>query len=317
MNRYSVFGGCLRSELEFPELPEAVDDRVDWTFTISDTPPADPPTEALGRDRVDDPIEVRSFRTEGGFRLEYDDTGTFDVLRAGKEIVWYRPPDASDEAARLDVIGRVLALALHASGSFCLHASAVAIAGGAVGFIAPKFHGKSTLALALAGAGGRLITDDTLAVDLVPTPSARPGIQTVRLWEDSAAAVGLGQGSVVVEGSGKYRVHDRPRLRPVRRKAPLVALYALAPKTPVPGEPAAQRTLLPPTRAVLALVGQSKLGPLLGGSEGPVHFRRAAALAGTVPVYTLEVVRDLDRLDDVVDTVLEWHHGRVTEAVGK
>src|SRR5690606_20856569 len=102
--------------------------------------------ELLGAAPVDVGVEVRLFRIPGGFRLTYDDTGSFDVLSEGAEVVWYRVPGVAISAVRTDLLGRVLALALHSAGIYCLHASAVELAGSAVGFMAPKFRGKSTLA---------------------------------------------------------------------------------------------------------------------------------------------------------------------------
>jgi hypothetical protein len=34
---------------------------------------------------------------------------------------------------------------------------------------------------------------------------------------------------------------------------------------------------------------------------------QAAAIAETVPVYTLSVVRDLDRIEEVAGTIVGWH----------
>jgi hypothetical protein len=68
-----------------------------------------------------------------------------------------------------------------------------------------------------------------------------------------------------------------------------------------------ERTLLPPARAALVLIGHSKLGSLLGGSESPVLLERAAAIAASVPVHRLMVARDLDRLPEVAARILAWH----------
>jgi hypothetical protein len=50
-----------------------------------------------------------------------------------------------------------------------------------------------------------------------------------------------------------------------------------------------------------------KAGVLLGGPEATVVLDRAVAVAREVPVYTLHVVRDLNRLADVVAQLVEWH----------
>jgi len=112
MNSYHVFGGVLRSELAFPELDVAERGDPDWTLTVTFTPAPDVPLgPQLGEDRVDVDVLVHSYATPSGFRLVYDDTGVFDVSEGGRAIRWHRPPSADLEAGRLDVLGRVLALA--------------------------------------------------------------------------------------------------------------------------------------------------------------------------------------------------------------
>jgi hypothetical protein len=60
-------------------------------------------------------------------------------------------------------------------------------------------------------------------------------------------------------------------------------------------------------QAALRLIGNAKLAPLLGKSESPVLFERSVRIARQVPVYELHVVRDLERLDDVVACIQSWH----------
>jgi len=307
MKHYTVFGGHLSSELELPELPAAAPAGADWVLRVSNTlPPATSSREELGVASVDEGVAVRLFAVPGGYRLVYDDTGTFDVRGGGSEITWYPAPGASPALAQLDVLGRVLALAFHAAGIYCLHASAVALEGGAVGFIAPKFHGKSTTAYALVHAGGRLITDDTLPVLFGDPPLVRPGVQRVRLWGDSVSAVGA-NAAEGGEGMGKFVVDDLSAQQLLRGTAPLVALYLLAPVAANPGGEAVVRSRLSPVESALALVGHAKIGALLGGSERQVLFKRAVELAGVVPVYRLSIARDFERLSEVAGQIAEWH----------
>lgn len=307
MNHYTVFGGQLSSELELPELPRSEPASADWGLRVSnDSPPVPPSREELGSVPVDDGVEVRLYAVPGGYRLEYDDTGTFDIRRDGSELIWYPAPGASPALAQLDILGRVLALALHAAGVYCLHASAVALDGGAIGFIAPKFHGKSTTAYALVDAGARLITDDTLPVSVGRPPLVRPGVQRVRLWGDSVGAVGA-RAVEGGEGVGKYVVDDLPAQRLLRGTSPLVALYLLSPVVANPDGAAVARSRLSPVESALALVGHAKIGALLGGSERPVLFRRAVELAGVVPVYRLAIARDFERLPEVAGQLASWH----------
>jgi hypothetical protein len=309
MNCYQVFGGVLRSELEFPELDAATRTDVDWTLFVTTSPAPDVPVgPPLGEDKVDQGVMVRSYVTPTGFRLVYDDTGVFDVSAGGREIRWHRPAAADLEAGRLDVLGRVLALALHAEGWLSLHGSAVALAEGAVAFLAPKGNGKSTLAFALMRAGAALMTDDTVVIDSGSPPTVRPGVQSVRLFRDSAdwlSAPAPIAGTSDIKATFGQLSDDARRLT----RAPLAALYLLE---SVPAgtiaEPLARERLEGPA-AVLGLLGQTKIGALLGGAEAPTVFASVVALAERSPIYKLRVARDYDRLGIVVDRIMAWHGG--------
>jgi len=316
MNYYNIFGGRLSSELELSELPRLEPGPPTWTLRISTEMPARPSGERLGEVETMESMRARLYRIPAGFRIEYDDTGTFDILEAGTDLVWYPAPGASPELVQMDLLGRVLALAHHSAGSYCLHASAVAVGGGAVAFMAPKFHGKSTTAFALVRSGARLITDDTLAITLDTQPLVSPGIQTLRLWEDSAAANGLDP-ALAEEALGKYLVGDLPYHQVTHEPIPLKAVYLLSPVVSHDEGSAVRRTLLPSTHAALSLIAHSKLSGLLGGSEMPVLLDRAARITDIVPVYRLAITRDFMRLPEAVAQLLEWHgHSHLLQGVG-
>jgi hypothetical protein len=309
MNSYQVFGGVLRSELEFPELDRATRGEPDWTLTVATSPAPDAPLgEPLGEDKVDQGVMVRSYVTPRGFRLVYEDTGVFDITAEGREVRWYRPESADVEAGRLDVLGRVLALALHASGWLSLHGSAVAMADGAVAFLAPKGNGKSTLAFALMRAGAALMTDDTVVIGSGSPATVRPGVQSVRLFQDSAAWLSAPApiaGTSDVKATFGQLSDDARRLT----RAPLAALYLLE---SVPAGTIAEpleRQRLDGPEAVFGLLGQTKIGALLGGSEAPIVFASVVALAEESAIYKLRVTRDYERLGTVVERIMGWHGG--------
>ena len=177
---YEVFGGTLESELPIDELPPSREPSADWTLRIVDSASVMPDGELLGTDTVFGDTSVRGYRRAGGFSLVFDDTGRFDVSADGSVITWYRPPDVVVESARADITSRVLALALHATGVFTLHASAVSIGDAGVAFIAPKQHGKSTLCSALVLRGARALSDDTVPVRPGPQPRLSPGLPRLR-----------------------------------------------------------------------------------------------------------------------------------------
>ncbi|MCC6318858.1 MAG: hypothetical protein IT361_14345 [Gemmatimonadaceae bacterium] len=306
MYSYDVFAGTLKAPFQFPELQQT-SGPASWILERGDIPSPLDPASLIGDDDVYGEVKVRCYRTMQGHSLVYDDTGRFDVSD-GALIRWFAPHDADDsllEAVRADVVGRVLALALHQHDVLCLHASAVSINGRGIALLAPKMHGKSTLATALVRGGARLLSDDTVPVTPDATPLVRPGVHQLRLWKDSAsrlAAERMGESA-----PARKVVLDHFDEGTVQRSAvPLAALYVLLPSAPDDAE-SARRSVLTEIQATLALVEHAKLGPLLGRKDAGLMFEQSAAIARRVPVYLLHVARDLDRLADAAATILGWH----------
>jgi hypothetical protein len=331
MHDYSIFGSCLRSAIAFPELRASRDPEPRWTLSMTHTAPALENAHVLGTDAAIPEAVVSLYKSTAGYRLQYADTGSFDISPDGRDIDWSPAAASSLPAARLDVISQVLPLALYASGLFCLHGSAVAFESGAIGFLAPSFFGKSTLAMAMAGAGvgARILTDDVLAVEPRTPVTAWPGVHSVRLWDDSARRI-IGD-HAGLQSVGAYQLQRRdgkpwptepfngtsvtskqilsrlPEDRLMLQRTVLKAIYLLAPTKAGGNPPPARRSLVPPVRAAVSLVQHAKLGALLGKSEAPVLFDRAVRVAAAVPVYELAIVRDLDRIPDVVAQLTDWH----------
>ena len=307
MPDYSVYGGCLRSEIPFASLPPGKG-APQWKLRRASGEPIVTDLRALGEDQVDAATRVRLFRHAHGFRLVYDDTGVFDVDASGTRIDWYAGPASPPEAVQLDVLGRVIPTAMHAAGALCLHGSAVELATGAVAFLAPKRHGKSTLAHALARAGARVVTDDVVAIDLEPEPRMRPGVPQLRLMRDAARRLGASEEAPAGAG-GKIIVEPGEESRTARASLPFSALYLLRPVRPDTAVESAARTPLAGVAAAISLLPEARLAPLLGKREASVLLERAIRLLTTVPVYTLRIARDFDLLDDVVARLLAWHGG--------
>ena len=305
---YQVFGGRLRSELPFPELPVATPGGdPTWDLVLRHHPAERVDGELVGHVDVDSTVRVELIRHAGGWRVAYSDTGDFEISDDGSRIQWHPGADHTEDAARVDVLGRVLAVALHARGYLCLHGSAVAFERGSVAFLAPKYHGKSTTALALARAGARLITDDCLPVQLEDPPIALPGVHAVRLWRDSVDEVGH-EGGLDTGPGGKFLLTDLPGDRLMREPSRLHAVYFLSPVTePERTAPAVERVPVEGMEAAMTLLGQTKIGGLLGGSEAAVLLRMATHLAGLVPTYRLRIVRDFSRLDEVIEGIRALH----------
>ena len=92
-------------------------------------------------------------------------------------------------------------------------------------------------------------------------------------------------------------------------RAPLSALYLLESVSAGTIAEPLERQRLDGPEAVFGLLGQTKIGALLGGSEAPGVFASVVALAEGSPIYKLRVTRDYERLSTVVERIMGWHGG--------
>jgi hypothetical protein len=135
-----------------------------------------------------------------------------------------------------------------------------------------------------------------------------PGIHRLQLWPDSAERLAPGSVREGVLPGIKHQVVGLPESSLMTESTPLSAIYVLVPvKEPSAQAEAAERVRLGSIDAVLAVVRNATLGPLMGGAEAVRLFERACAIAEAAPVYELRYVRDFDRLPEVVDRLMAWH----------
>jgi hypothetical protein len=202
----------------------------------------------------------------------------------------------------LDQVLPAIASREHGSG---LHASAVVVGGEAVAFAGKTGLGKSTLAASFAAAGFPALTDDCLIVkESGEQFLAVPAYSSLRLWNDSADAVGgdLGRRHRVAAYSQKIRVNGATSKIPFwRDPAPLRCVYVLdtrAPRRGVVIEP------LPERDAFIALVRLSfRLDPY-DRLHLATEMDRLARLSRVVSVRLLRVPRRLENLSSVQEAVL-------------
>jgi hypothetical protein len=310
MNDYQLFGGVLRSAVDFPTLRRAVGMEPTWTLERVAAAPQPADLEPLGMDEVDTAATVRLYRGGAAWHLVYDDTGCFAVSADGRRITWYAPDDAVVEAARLDVTGRVLPMALHAAGEVCLHASAVSVDGRVIAFLGAKGYGKSTLAWALVRAGARLVTDDTLRIRPGDPVLAYPGLHEIRLRRDTAAQLPPPSGAARSFGE-RIVVHEWGDHHLESRALRLDTLYVLVPTHDTFTSSADAGDAIPAVQAALSLVRHAKIAPLLTGLESVQLLDRIVHLADRVPVRVLRVPRAFSQLGGVVDALLEPRRRRV------
>jgi hypothetical protein len=310
---YRVFGSVLRSELEFPELESSTAGTPTWSLRVGNDAP-ERADLALRGERQIGSERYRLLAFDGGARLEYSHAGVFDLSFNDGVIAWYPNgrDDAKCELARSIVLGPVLALALEASGHLCLHGSAVALQDGAVAFVAPKHHGKSTLAMALARAGAHFISDDSLALRPGVPTLLQPGVTSARLWDDTARELHVDELCDRVVTGIKTTATGFADDRVVRVATPLSAVYLIEPEYADDSAAPVRRTALSRPQAAATLAQQAKLpDSLVGYAAAGARLGTAVRLAARVPVYRLHVARSFGLLPEVVQQIVDWHGGVV------
>lgn len=283
---YRVFGLRLQSALPLPELhPDdvaygAVDGAIDVDVRLAPAPPPDTP-ELLPDVRVD----------AHHFWMDVPRVGRF-LVRNGREMIVEPCPVAPDGDVRAYLLGSAMGALLQQRGLLPLHASAVAVGGRAVAFIAPAGSGKSTIAMHLQHRGHRVICDDICAVEVREGRARlRPGLRNLKLWRASLGAIARtpdGLEPVLID-MDKYRVPvDAPAGDCIFDLAAVVLLgWSEEPAiTPLPG-----------AEAVSALVANTFRGQLVAPmGRQAAHWRQCLDLFNAVGVHRLVRPRSLDRL---------------------
>jgi hypothetical protein len=310
MPDYTVLGGCLRSELAFPELAETRDCKPSWTLRVASLP-SDDGAEILCDTRLSATCQIRISRHRGRLRYFHSCAGSFELSADGSDIVFDAEDAVDTNAARTDLVARLLPMCADYEHVTWLHGSAVAIRGVAIAFIGQSGAGKSTLSLALAGAGAKHICDDTLPIEAGDPPIVWPSDRTIRLHDDTRDRLASEASVVRRESDGKFIVTHGSLRNGIDARAPLAALYLLRPASqslfPPNQTAAVTRRLLEPTTAMPRLIQHLKLGALIG-REYPVNvMKRLAAILALIPVYELTIVRRWETMHEVVGQLLEWH----------
>jgi len=258
---YRAFGLNIRSEIAIPELPAgAIGSSADPDVVVrlGDVPPIENPIEYLRHQ-----IQFGS----GWIAIDPMDQARF-LIREGREIILSPRPGASENGARIFLLGSVFGAICHQRGLLPLHANAVELNGRAYVFCGESGAGKSTLAAYFQQQGFRLLCDDLCVVgfDAAGRPLAWPGVPRLKLWGDALSGLGkTAQGLVSIGWDlDKYHV-------PIESYAgdgayPLANIYRIGYATEV--RPAAITRLagIEATNAIFANTFRRRFADLLGNS---------------------------------------------------
>ena len=295
---YTAYSLGIHSALPLPELQAAAGvatdlkiqfGRIDW----SPTPKA--------ADEEEFCFQVTS--NEAHFFWSH--LGKFRVS-GGDEIIIDPIPGVEERLLRLPLLGTVLAVLLHQRGYLVLHASSVAIDGGALIFLGNKGWGKSTMAATLYGRGHQLISDDLVALKFEGpgAPMVIPGFPQFKLYPEAAVSSLGDDYETLPELAAGHEKRGRPVTeRFAQQPLPLKSVYALG------GGPVSVLKALEPQTALLVIIANSYMArfgkQLLHGAEASAHLQHCTRLISQVPVYRLERPRSLPLLPAIAQLVEE------------
>jgi hypothetical protein len=185
-----AFAGCpVESAFSLPELPAGSLNGVPpIRFRMGRGPAPRPGSASRVCQRLcaDDAVWMNGWRTPRGYLLDFPDFARFAVAQRAAGIACWAGPKGSPATLRHLLIDQVLPLALGLRRILLLHASGVAVGSRSIALLGESGRGKSTLALALARHGCRLLSDDCLRLDDPVLPRATGSYAALRLWPDVA-----------------------------------------------------------------------------------------------------------------------------------
>lgn len=132
-------------------------------------PPVPPEGVSMGRhENPEGGLFSSVTRTSDGVLLRCHGVCDLAMDVGATRVVVHRDPQAVAGLESVVLGGMGLATVLMLRGHLLLHASAVSVEGRAIAVVGRSGMGKSTVATLLCDAGGRMVTDDVLRVDLLP-----------------------------------------------------------------------------------------------------------------------------------------------------
>lgn len=244
-----------------------------------------------------------------GYYIRYGDVFQFLISSNGDRISGRGSRKVSLEAFRAHLLGDALSFALVGRGIEPLHATAVVVDGGAVGFLGDSGYGKSSLAGEFLRAGHLLVTDDLLVLrDGEGGLLVHPGPPRIKLYPEMARRVaGRSMRGVPMNPLTRKLILPLGRGQACPKPVPLRALYVLTrPTARQRGNGVTIRGLFG-QRAFLALVRHTFNTDVTDAARLRRHFVLAARVASAVPVKLLSYPRlpgTMSRLPAVRQAVL-------------
>lgn len=252
-----------------------------------DVPSDDPPGDILARLDAPDGRRLYSFaETEHHYLLRFFDAGQATISRQLDHVTWQSHTTSPPDLMPLLFNGAIVSFLLMMRGHGLLHASAVEYAGRGLAFVGRSGLGKSTMASLCCAAGGALLTDDVLRVDVNHGfATARRGAGENRLRRSVHEVLGESGDGV----PHRETVDGRTAVTMPPSGREQVRLAAIVVPLPSPGRSEVRLRCVEGVEAVALLAGFPRL---LGWRHQPTALRQfdfLADLVAAVPIYTADL----------------------------
>lgn len=292
LHRYNVLGLAVESQLTLSaaeaESPSRFRIRI-----AGGKPPCALPGSPLARRDAGAASHVIQ-RAEGGYLMSFSTHASFFVDEDLTRMDVYFGPTGTLELVSLLVIGIGLSFVATLDGGLVLHASAVLGPSGLVAFVGPSGTGKTTTAALVARRGHPVVSDDALRVDSYRGRYVGTGAGTELRLRPSATGISdsLGPCDRRTTADGRLAIalsHGHGEERPVTR------IYVPRVGGAPPGGVVARHASA--QEGAVQLLRALRVGTWLDPELLGQQTRSVAALARSVPVYFLEMPRELSADD--------------------
>lgn len=295
--RYRIFDSVVESDVPLPELAPSRACRSDIRVVLRASRER---RNDAGWTTEDQEPWLAVGRRGGDWRLRFGDAVDFFVSDRGSVVRAAAPARFPDDSLRHLLVDQVLPLVLCARGRLILHGSAVRSPWGGILLIAPSGGGKSTLAVALAEHGWKLMSDDYVRIRLrAGSATAVAAYAGARLWPD--VLEGIAASSSEMPRVSHYSAKRRLRRDALRGRtalsSPLRRIYLLGEAAGVSVRAVSLRD------ALVALLSQTLRLDAAGGRDEERRLDLLGRLCETVAVRQLSFPRVLDGLPRVKDAL--------------
>lgn len=238
------------------------------------------------------------------YLIRWEGLCDFVVSEEGREIICHESPAVDHVWVTSTLYGIILSFALLLMGDSNLHASAVVLPSGAIGFLATPGTGKSSLAAVFAAHGHPFLTDDVLTLQENTSKFlAFPGFPFTSLTAHTIDGLGLLLPQSTPLFGEKTRVAiDGTWASFCGEPIPLRALFILH-------REAKNRTIdldrLPKAEALRELLENTTSLAFLPARHLERHMAFLARLTTSVPVWRLSYPEGFEHASEIKDKVLK------------